>query len=422
MRLLAPTVLSSLILSLGVTLPASARDWFLDGATIATGTTGKALEVNGEAIVRERLCVGPACTSSEGFFPGTVLKLNGNLPGIEFEDSSSSSFPNRDWRLIINSGSSFSQGGWEYFGINDATDNSLPFSIHGGAPSNAMVVSSGGFVGLGTSLPQANIHITDASIASIRLEQTTGGGNPPGEWDIRANDGGFWLMDLTDPTPATVFQIQQGAPHVALTLDDEGKLGIGRPSTDARLSVWSDNGSATIGAYETTTVSAPRTLLDLTNNGRPEMVMANTATGGEWSIGGGTNLVLKQGAVDSRSAAKTKYLTLFSGSGDLEITGQLITRGPACQTGCDAVFSDDYDLPSIEDHADQMFALGHLPAIGPTAPDRPINVSERHGGMLNELEHAHIYIAKLHRRDQAQSALIGDLQARLEKLEAELSD
>ncbi|KZY31969.1 hypothetical protein A3731_36125 [Roseovarius sp. HI0049] len=85
----------------------------------------------------------------------------------------------------------------------------------------------------------------------------------------------------------------------------------------------------------------------------------------------------------------------LNADGDVTTVGTLVTGGPSCSSGCDAVFSEDYDLLSIEEHADQMFSLGHLPAVGPTVPGTPVNISEQYGRMLNELEHAHIYIAGL---------------------------
>ncbi len=97
--------------------------------------------------------------------------------------------------------------------------------------------------------------------------------------------------------------------------------------------------------------------------------------------------------------------------GDVDVTGMLTTGGPTCGGGCDAVFGTDYDLPTIEEHAAQMYANSYLPEIGPTVPKAAINVSERMGTMLNELEKAHIYIAQQETRLKTQNA-------RLERLEA----
>ena len=51
---------------------------------------------------------------------------------------------------------------------------------------------------------------------------------------------------------------------------------------------------------------------------------------------------------------------------------------------------------------------------GATLPGAPLNMSEQYGRLLNELEHAHIYIAALERDVRR----IPDLEARLAQLEA----
>jgi hypothetical protein len=74
------------------------------------------------------------------------------------------------------------------------------------------------------------------------------------------------------------------------------------------------------------------------------------------------------------------------------------------------VFGADYDLPSIEEHAAAMFANSYLPQVGPTVPHAPMNVSEKVGDMLNELEKAHIYIAQLSAEKQVMQAEITRLK------------
>ena len=93
------------------------------------------------------------------------------------------------------------------------------------------------------------------------------------------------------------------------------------------------------------------------------------------------------------------------------------------------MFGADYDLPSIEEHAAQMFANSYLPQVGPTVPHAPMNISEKMGTMLNELEKAHIYIAQMQESHKAenqamqikfdqQNAKLERQNARLERLEA----
>ena len=82
------------------------------------------------------------------------------------------------------------------------------------------------------------------------------------------------------------------------------------------------------------------------------------------------------------------------------------------------MFDAGFERLSVSDHADLMWENGHLPAVGPTLPGAPMNVSEKMGAMLNELEHAHIYIEQLHDEARARDAVIADLVARLEAVEA----
>ncbi len=103
--------------------------------------------------------------------------------------------------------------------------------------------------------------------------------------------------------------------------------------------------------------------------------------------------------------------------GNLDVTGTLTTGGPTCGGGCDAVFGADYDLPSIEEHAAAMYANSYLPEIGPTVPHAPMNISEKMGTMLNELEKAHIYIAQIQAEKRALADKVAEQDSRLAKLE-----
>ncbi|MFK7938878.1 MAG: hypothetical protein AB8B82_05835 [Roseovarius sp.] len=54
-----------------------------------------------------------------------------------------------------------------------------------------------------------------------------------------------------------------------------------------------------------------------------------------------------------------------------------------------------------------------MPNVGPTAEDGPFNVNDKMGRMLNELEHAHIFIG------QQQNDRIAALENKLEALLSE---
>ena len=122
---------------------------------------------------------------------------------------------------------------------------------------------------------------------------------------------------------------------------------------------------------------------------------------GDWSISSGLTFVLQERLTGSN-------VFIMSNNGDLAITGELTTAG-SCAAGCDRVFDADYDLPSIAEHQSAMWKNGYLPNVGPTAENAPFNVSDKMGRMLNELEHAHIFIGQQEKR-------IAVLEAKLEAL------
>ncbi|MDQ2092231.1 hypothetical protein [Marimonas arenosa] len=396
--------------------PAYALDTFSTGVNINDGgdTTSADLFVTDVSVLDGKVCIGNGCVDAETFENQTLLKLRAANPTIEFFDTSSVSYPDRDWSLLINDTTA---GGPERFAVQDRDSNTIPFTIEGTAPTNALYVDFDGRIGLGTSEPSAELHVVDGNTATLRLEQDGSYGFSVQTWDIAGNEASFFVMDATNGSTMP-FRIETGAPTNAIYIENDSDIGMGTSSPNSALHIRRLNGSAKI-LVEENSATAPRTLLELQNNGRPEIVMANNDTGGEWSFGAGTNFILKQGAVGSASSAKTKLFEIQP-TGDAVLTGSLTTGGTTCGGGCDRVFSQDYDLPSIAEHADRMFSLGHLPNVGPTPEGAPFNLTDKLGRMLNELEHAHIYIAELERQVRRIPALEADrdaLEMRVRRLE-----
>ncbi|MDQ2089294.1 hypothetical protein [Marimonas arenosa] len=397
----------------------------------------ESLDVSIAASIVGNACIGDACGPGTASAPYPLEVWTTGDAGISLVGDASG--PTYGWniealysppvgRLTI------STGGSPFFTIEDSA---LPVRL--------------GFsgVGINNSLPQTELHISDTDTPIVRLEQTSGSGFDPQVWDVGGNNVNFFINNVTDGEMP--FRVLSSATANTLVVEDS-RVSIGNSGdpAEAGLHIVGNRGLLVedtslppsiapsfvhfrSGNYaqlliETlSTTTEPRSALRLVNNGRPEIVMANSDTNGEWSFGAGTNFVLKQGAIGSDSSVKTRHLILYGNSGDLEISGQIITGGPTCSGGCDAVFSDDYDLLSIAEHAEKMFALGHLPNVGPTEPGSAVNITEQFGRLLNELEHAHIYIAELEERDRRQqneieamnarhSAEISEIKARLNQL------
>ncbi len=79
----------------------------------------------------------------------------------------------------------------------------------------------------------------------------------------------------------------------------------------------------------------------------------------------------------------------------VDINGKLVINGTDITP--DYVFEPDYELESIEDHADLMWQNKHLPALAGAVinEEKGVDVVKHQFGVLEELEKAHIYIAQL---------------------------
>ncbi|MEZ5714204.1 MAG: hypothetical protein R3D85_02905 [Paracoccaceae bacterium] len=424
---------------------------FVYGATFNTtatfngliaGTQGIALI--GQSSVAGGLCVGTGCTQARAPGGDVVLDLR-NDGATEIGLRLQSSATPFDW-LLQSSGSNLSGE----VALVDEQGDTRPFVVATGASDYALHVGEDG-IGFGTMLPQRSLHVVDDLEPTLRLEQSGAGGGTPSVWDLAGDVDRLLLIDVN--AGDVPFQVHAGAGNALLQLR-EGNVGIatGIDTTEARLhirgeapggrsllienieglavtsdlagtlAVRGDDGATSVQIEELAFDPAPRTLLSLRNRGRSEIVLGNSVTGSEWSFGAGTNFVLKRGALGSASNAKEKLFEI-RGNGDAQLAGTLVTGGTACGGGCDRVFTDAAIIPA-EDYAREMWAQGYLPHVGPTPEGAPLNVSEKLGGMLNALEHAHVFIDRLSAENRALRAELAQLRAssdaRLARLEAAL--
>ena len=106
---------------------------------------------------------------------------SGNTPTLRLEQDGSSGFTPQTWDVAGNEANFF---------IRDATNGStLPFRIFPGAPSSALTIqASDGNVGIGTTSPDSNLDIEDATAPEFRLTATTSGQ----AWEVgNAGDDSF---------------------------------------------------------------------------------------------------------------------------------------------------------------------------------------------------------------------------------------
>jgi hypothetical protein len=195
-----------------------------------------------DLIVQGSACVGLDCVNNESFGFDTI-RLKENNTRIKFDDTSTSTgFAANDWQLTANDSAS---GGASKFSIEDITGSKVPFTITAGAPTNSVFVDSTGRLGLRTSTPVLDVHISTSNTPAIRQEQTSAGGFTAQTWDIGANEANWFVRDVTGGSRLPL-RIRPGAPTSSVDIAASGNVGIGTASPDTLLDVESTGTAATI--------------------------------------------------------------------------------------------------------------------------------------------------------------------------------
>lgn len=345
--------------------------------------------INDDLIVDGSACIGFDCVDGESFGFDTIRVKENNLR-IKFDDTSvAASFPRNDWQLTANDSAN---GGANKFSIDDISGGRTPFTIEANARSHSLYVDDGGRIGNRTSTPSTEIHTIDGDTPTLRLQQDGSSGFAPQTFDVAGNETNFFVRDVTNGSTLP-FRIRPGAPTSSIFVDADGDIGLGTATPSASLHVRESNGTAQIFVEETNSASAARGMFTMSNTGGSFFTMTNTTASTTWFF-------THEHAFPNRFliTGGTGQDFALTQDGDLTIAGTLVTSGPSCSSGCDDVLREDYDLETIDEHAQEMLSKQFLPAVGPTVPKAPMNLSEKTGGILNELEKAHLYIVQLHKR------------------------
>jgi len=141
-------------------------------------------------------------------------------------------------------------------------------------------------------------------------------------------------------------------------------------------------------------------------------------TAGYFFSNTGYGLIVEQGNVGIGTTTPAYPLDV---NGDVNINGAIYQRGGATPLHADYVFEPDYDLESINEHADFMWKNKHLKAIPKATVDKSgveiVDVGSHRRGIVEELEKAHIYIEQLHDQMSTQNKHIRTLEKRISELE-----
>lgn len=226
-----------------------------------------------DLMVQGSLCVGFDCAATENFGSDTVRIKENNLR-IHFDDTSSSaSFPNNDWRITVNDQTN---GGNNYFSINDATGGLVPLYLAAGAFNNSLYVAAATGsprVGVGTSNPNVALHVFGDNSPALRLQQQGGFGNY--SWDVAGNETNCFVRDVN--TNTLPFRIRPNSAANTLMVASDGRVGVGINTAAGAQpqAVLHVGGSAAITSNQLLRIDgAGTTILSLNDSG--DMVLEGT--------------------------------------------------------------------------------------------------------------------------------------------------
>jgi hypothetical protein len=229
-----------------------------------------------DVIIDGSLCVGNDCYSGLAFGFDTIVMMENNLR-IFFDDTSTiQNYPRNDWRIVANDST---DGGGNYFAVQDATEVSNVLVLEAGAPDNSLYVDNHGDVGINTSTPYYELHIVDGDSPAVRLDQDGSYGWTPQKWDLCGNESNFFIRDATHASKLP-FRIEPDAPTDSIFIKSSGNVGIGTGSpsepleierTGTNAKIWVDR---TDGATGQLTASASNVQIGAASN-HPVRIVAN---------------------------------------------------------------------------------------------------------------------------------------------------
>jgi hypothetical protein len=367
------------------------------------------LYVTDDSILDDNVCMGNHCDPSEAFDADQTLRLKFITNTIQVVDTSVSPSPDRDWSLRFNDNN---PGEYERFAVEDNTAMTTPFSIQGGAPNNSLWVSSSGYIGIGTLLPQATLHIASTITPTLRFQ---GSGVDPQTWQLSGNNP-FRIRNLTYGT--SPFRIDGAAPSNALVLKASGNVGMGTPAPEEVLHIRTTAASTDAFALFDAAGAGSDAAFLLRQQGSVPSTweFRNQQSSGRLNVGiAGGNTPLK---IDNAAANNLLKLGINSNPNAVVVTGQLLVNNTQLNVP-DYVFAHDYNLRPLAEVAAFIGTNSHLPDVPSEADIRAngVDMVQMQMILLKKVEELTLYALKQDARAAAQDAEVTTLRAQLSEMD-----
>ncbi len=170
-------------------------------------------------ILKGKLGIGIDCNNGE-MFGQEQIKLKENNLRICFDDNSNDA-TNNNWIIEANQSSN---GGKNYLAFGDFNDSTYNFVVERQNRNYAAYLKSQN-LGIGTNLPQTQMHLVFPVTNTLRLEQDSTDANTVQVWDINFDDTGLYISDITNSNaiPVHISNNVSNAIHISA----DGNVGIG---------------------------------------------------------------------------------------------------------------------------------------------------------------------------------------------------
>ncbi|WP_138069686.1 hypothetical protein [Sulfitobacter sp. EhC04] len=367
--------------------------------------------------MRSMTCIGFNCANPGGDATDLyTLSLESTRPDLLFvdrEEGQSPFFSEHDWRIVINNDDS-EPIQVNRFAIQDEETGLIPFTLMGNAPVNSLFVDANGDIGLGTSIPQADLHIIESDFVRIQLGVT---GSTPKSWEMT---GSGQLFAISYDSAALPFILFDGAPTASFTVDPAGQVGLGILSPEEKLHIQTNTPNTDAFALFDANGAGSDAAFRLRQNGVTPTTweFRNQQDSGRLNVGlAGGNTPLK---IDNAANNNLLRLGRNGKPDEVVVTGTLVVNNTDMNVP-DYVFAPGYELPTLAEIDAFIADNGHLPGV-PSATEvaeTGLDMTQMQLAQLEKIEELTLHVIDLGKANAEQRDRIAQLEGMVAALLAD---